>query len=215
MNTPEDLLKKTRIVEDIIEKERQRQERIKNLMSNTEYIDWLIEFTNDKEGFSDDEWIYSSEKLDDATEEKVNDLQLFFEGIYEYTKRNYIYSLTRPYGECYKIKLGEIGFEIGYASGQGTYFYCRRTPLEEMENAIDFMDIINNKKQDNVEYIESSLEQLSSMFIELYNNGVPIEAMINTINSSMKYIHKKEQEKGDTEEQMILKKGISSPSTKN
>ena len=125
-----------RIVEENIKKERQKNEKIKSLMSNTDYIEWLIEFTKDKEGFSDDDWIYSSEKLDDVAKEKVDDLQLFFEGIYQYSRINYIYSLTRPLGECYKIRIGDIGFEIGYLSGQGTKFYCRRILLEEMENAM-------------------------------------------------------------------------------
>ena len=197
-----------RIVEENIKKERQKNEKIKSLMSNTDYIEWLIEFTKDKEGFSDDDWIYSSEKLDDVAKGKVDDLQLFFEGIYQYSRINYIYSLTRPLGECYKIRIGDIGFEIGYLSGQGTKFYCRRILLEEMENAIDFMDIVNKKKQDSVEYIERSLEKFSNMFIELYNNGVPIEAINEALDRGMKYINKIEREKQDTEEQKILRKKL-------
>ena len=212
MNRPEDLIKELKkpetkkimkkIVEDSIFKEKQKNERIKNLMSNTDYIKWLIEFTNNK-GFSDEDWLYSSEKLDDVNQEKVDDLQLFFEGIYQYARKNYIYSKTHPFGEYYQVRIGDIGLEIGYLSGQGAKFYCGRIPLEELENAIDFMDIVKNKKQDNVEYIERSLESISNMFIELYNNGVPIEAMIEALNRTMKNI---EQKQRNTEEQKILKK---------
>ena len=112
--------------EEIIEKEKQKNARIKILMSNLDYINWLIEFTKDKEGFSDNDWIYSSEKLDDFNQEKVYDLQLFFEGIYQYARKNYIYPQASSLGECYQIRIGDVIFEIGYLSGQGTKFYCKR-----------------------------------------------------------------------------------------
>ena len=215
MNIQEDLIKELekpdtkeimkKIIKGNIEKEKIRNEKIKILMSNMDYIKWLIDFTKDKNGFSDDDWLYSSEKLDDVTQEKVDNLQLFFEGIYQYARKNYIYSQARPLGECYYIKIGDIGFEIGYLSGQGTKFYCHRIPLEEINNAIDFMNIVNNKKQDNVEYIERSLESISNMFIELYNNGVPIEAMTEALKRTMKGIEKKEH---IINEQKTLKKKL-------
>lgn len=215
MNRPEDLIKELKkpetkkimekIVEETIEKEKIRNDKIKTLMSSLDYINWLTEFTKDNKGFSDYDWLYSSEKLDDADQEKVDDLQLFFEGIYQYARKNYIYSQTRSLGECYQVRIDDIGFEIGYLSGQGTKFYCRRIPLEAMENAIYFMDIVNNKKQDSVEYIEKSLENLSNMFVELYNNGVPIEAMMETFNKTIKSIEQKEH---DIDEQKTLRKKL-------
>ena len=42
-----------------------------------DYIKWLIEFMKDKEYFSDDEWDYSSEKLNEFDQEKVNQLHFF------------------------------------------------------------------------------------------------------------------------------------------
>lgn len=216
MNEYEDLIKKLenpkireimkKIAEKNIEKEKLKNNKIKMLISNFDYIKWLIEFTKYNEEFSDDDWDYSSEKLDDATKEKVNNLQLLFEGIYQYAKKNYIYSLTRPLGEYYQIRVDDIGFEIGYLSGQGTRFYCKRIPLEKIENAIDFKDIVNNKKQDNVEYIERSLENLSNLFIELYNNGVPIEAIGEVYNSALKNIERTKRETKDSEEQKKLLK---------
>ena len=192
METQEETKK---IIEEVVEKENQKNERIRVLMSSTDYIKWLIAFTKDKEVFFDDEWDYSSEKLSNANQEKVDDLALFFEGIYHYTKANYIYSSSRPFGECYQIKMDDNGFEIGYLTGQGTKFYCKKISLEEEKNVIDFMDIVNDKKQDNVEYIEKNLEDLSKLFIDLYNNGIPIEAMVETINRAIRHINRKEQDK--------------------
>lgn len=204
MNNPEDIIEELKkeetkeimkkIVEEKIEKEKQKKEKIEILMSNTDYIKWLIDFTKDKEVFSDDDWDYSNEKLSDADQEKVNDLSLFFEGIYHYAKKNYIYSSLRSLGEYYRVKIDNQGFEIGYITGQGTIFYCKRISLEE-KDIIDFMDIVNDKKQDNVEYIEKNLKNLSDLFIDLYSNGVPIEAIIETFNKIVSSINRTEQEK--------------------
>ena len=68
------------------------------------------------------------------------DLSLFFEGIYCYAKENRIYSKDGRLGEYFQIRIGDIGFEIGYRSGQGTDFYCKRVSPED--NFIDFLDIL-------------------------------------------------------------------------
>ena len=132
-------------------------------------------------------YLYDSEKLSEYDQERVNNLSLFFEGIYSYAKKNHIYSSPGSLGEYYQIKIYDIGFEIGYITGQGTSFYCKRIPILD-DNFIDFIDIMNNKEQDNVEYINNSMKQLSNMIIDLYNNGVPLEAIDTAINIAIKEI---------------------------
>jgi len=214
MDSPEDLVRKlteiemqdvmNKIIDEKIEKEKIRKKKIMSLVSNTNYIEWLVNFTKDKEDFSDNDWVYSMEKLDNTNQEMLDDLPLFFEGIYQYAKNNYIYSLSRPFGECYRIKINNIGFEVGYLSGQGTKFYCRKISLNESENAIDFMDIVNNKKQSNVEYINNSLEYISNILTELYSNGAPIEAMVERFNVIIKKLSENEKQK----KEKVLKKSL-------
>lgn len=181
-------------VQEMIEKNKKEKEIIEQLFSNKDYIQWLIDFTKDKEGFFDSDWDYSSEKLSDSNKIKVNNLALFFNGIYNYAKKNYIYPLPRALGEYYQIKIDDIGFEVGYITGQGISFYCKRIPLLG-DNFIDFMGIVNNKEQDYVKYIDSNMEKLSNMIIDLYNKGIPIEAIDEAINKSMKQIISFEKEK--------------------
>ena len=137
-------------IQELIENKKKQKEIIKKLLSNTDYAEWLIDFTNDKEMFYDNDWDYSNEKLTDDNQKNVNYLSLFFEGIYGYAKENNIESSLRALGEYYQIKVDDVGFEIGYITGQGTSFYCKRIPLQEI-NFIDFMDIINNQKEDGKE----------------------------------------------------------------
>lgn len=195
-------------VEEMIENQKRDNETIKQMISSMDYIKWLVNFTKDKECFYDDNWDYSAEKLSDNDQKNVNNLSLFFKSIYCYAKKNYISSSLNSLGEYYCIKIGNNGFEIGYITGQGTAFYCKKILLDKNENFIDFIDIINNKKQDNVEYIESSIENLSSMIINLYNNGVPIEAIDKAINNAIKSIVNDNNEDNINQENKFLKKKL-------
>ena len=120
-----------------------RKERMNIIMSNTDYINWLIDFMKDKKIFHDEDWDYSLQKLDKYNQERVNELGLFFEGIFHYARSNNIDSFFRPLGECFYIKMNDNYFEIGYITGQGTMFYCKKVSPDE--DFIDFIDIINNK----------------------------------------------------------------------
>lgn len=204
MKRPEELLEilkdpTTKIVmNDIAKKaaqeERERNEKISALTSNTEYINWLIQFSKEEGGFSDSDWDYAKEKLDPATQEKVDNLQLLFEGISRYARKNYIYSSPNALGEYYRIKLNGVGLEISYKTGQGTTFYCRMVPLENESEFIDFMDIVENKKRPEVDRIESGLKVLSNTIMLLQANGIPLEAISETIDRTIKKIVKPEDE---------------------
>lgn len=188
-----------------IEEAKNKREKINIIMSSKDYVLWLINFMKDKNIFSDDEWDYSCENLNDIDQKMVNVLSVFFDGIYLYARDNYIYSLSRPFGECYHIKIDNNGFEIGYLSGQGTCFYCKKIQLDKDNDFIDIMDIINNRKQDNVEFIDMNLNNLSSLIIDLYNNGVPIEAIINTFDKTIHYINNEEQVKNNVKKHTLVK----------
>ena len=57
METPEVKARMKKWVEGYIAKEKVKSEKIKSMMSNTAYIEWLNQFTQDKDGFSDDDWL--------------------------------------------------------------------------------------------------------------------------------------------------------------
>ena len=203
METLKDNSKMNEGIEEYIAKEKFKSEVINSMMSSTDYVKWLIQFTQDKDSFYDDNWDYSDEKLGDIDKKMVDELSLFFECINLYAQNNYIYSMSRPLGECYQIKINNNGFEIGYITGQGTSFYCKKIQLVSEIDSIDYMDIVNNKKQSNVEYIENRLNNLSNVLIDLYDNGIPIEAIDKTYNLFIRHINSIEREKNKVKKKTL------------
>ncbi len=188
IETPEGQKKLSKWVEEYIEGEKIKNENIKVMMSNTNYLDWLCKFTQDKEGFSDDDWLYFPEQIKDADKENVEKLWLFYEGIDKYAESNYIYPFQCEFGNFYKIRLNEKGFKIGTLIGQGTVFFCKKIAVKNEQEFIDFNDIINGKKREKVDQIRTSLDSLSNMVLTAYESGVPIEAITYTLENTIKEI---------------------------
>lgn len=195
METPEGKEKMKKRAEDYIEKQKVRSEKIKDMISDTSYIDWLNQFTQDKEGFSDDQWLYFPEKISSVDRENVEMLNLFYEGINRYAEQNHIYPKPCHFGNFYRVKLNDFGFEIGILVGQGTISFFNRVPLENEKEFIDFNDIMSEKKQDKVEQINAILDSLSNTVIMAYENGVPIESIINKLDSTIKGISSEKEDK--------------------
>ena len=149
----------------------------------------------DIDGFSNDDWLYSPEKLSEADRENVEELSLFYEGVANYSKQNHIYPVSFDYGNFYLVKLNDFGFEIGIYVGQGISYFFNKAQLEDDKEFLDFNDIINGKKQDNVDQINATLDSLSSMVVTAYESGVPIEAITNTLSNTINEITSKKDGK--------------------
>ena len=80
--------------------------------------------------------------------------------------------------------------------GQGTLFFCKRTPLNKDLEYIDFNDIMADKKKDGVDAIIQQLNDLSNKVLELHKNGIPLTAIIETLDTTLTGI--KEEEKNPT-----------------
>lgn len=185
-DTPESKAAREEAYKEFIIKEKERSEKTNKLMSNTEYINWLYKFTQDKERFSDDDWLYYPERISKYDRDNVKDLGLFYEGVSNYAQQNHIYPTPCDFGDFYKIKFNDFGFEIGIMIGQGTVFFFNKSILENEKEFIDFNDIMTGKKQDNVDYINATLDSLSNMVVNAYESGVPIVAIINTLDNTIR-----------------------------
>ena len=195
MNTPEGKEKMNKWIENCLAKEKVKSEKIKSMMSNTDYIKWLKQFTQDKDGFCDNDWLYFPEKISESERENVENLCLFYEGIEKYAEQNYIYPILCEFGNFYRVKLNDFSFEIGILVGQGTVFFFNKTSLENEKEFIDFDDIMIGKKQDNVEQINATLDSISNIVITAYENGVPIEAIASTLDNTIRDITSKNDDK--------------------
>lgn len=195
LNTPKGKATMDKWIDEFIAKTKARNEKIETMMSNTNYIEWLNSFTKDKEKFADDDWVYCPEKLDETDREKVSMLSMLYEGIEKYALENYIFPTPCDFGEFYRVKLNDFTFEVGIMVGQGTIFFFNKTSLEDGKDFIDFNDVITKTKKDNVDQINSILDSLSKMVVSAYENGVPIEAIINTLNETIEDITSKKEDK--------------------
>lgn len=198
MQTPEGKAKMNEWIKDYVVKEKVKNEKIKSMMSNTTYIEWLKQFTRNKDGFSDDEWLYFPEKISETDRKNVEKLCLLYKGIANYSQQNYIYPIPCEFGNFYRVKLGNFGFEIGILVGQGTVFFFNKVLLEDDKYFIDFNDILLGKKQDNVDQINATLDSLANMIITAYESKVPIEAIVSTLENTIKNLISKKENKPKT-----------------
>ena len=185
INTPEGQEKINKCVEEYFAKENAKNIKMQEILSNTDYIKWLDKFTIEHSNFSDDDWLYFPEKISKEDLEKVNNLHLMYRGIEKYASENYMYPTNCDFGNFYNIKLENSGFEIGILVGQGTLFFCNRVQIENQKDFIDFNDILNNKTNDNLTTIKNKLNELSNFISSLYKSGVPLEAIINTLDNTL------------------------------
>ena len=169
-----------------------REERIKNLVANTDYIEWLNEFTLINGDFYENDWEYSNTKLPKEEMENVKKLGDFYEAINEYAARNYIYPESDKFTRFYRVRYDANMFNIGGIFGQGSEFFCVRKKLDDESKYLDIEDVINNKVQPNKPIIEKSLDQLSNTIITLHEDGVPYIAIEDSVNKTLMKIKNSE-----------------------
>ena len=129
-------------------KEDIKQRKKEKMFSNTDYVNWLIKFTiKNNNGFSDDNWLYNPEDINRTDSEKVDDLQLFFEGIDEYAKSCNIDPIPFDNGAEYKLRINNTGLKIGFMVGQGSFVYCQKVNIKNENEFINFFDIYSNKSK--------------------------------------------------------------------
>ena len=173
-----------------IREKKERDAKLKSIFSSYDYMNWLNSFTANTKGFSDEDFLYFPEKISKEDLDKVNNLGLFFEGIEKYADKNYIYPTMYEYQSFYGIKdnANEVYYKIGVIEGQGGSFFCDRVEDTSELDFIDFNDIMNDKIRENVEKIENGLDNMSNLVISLYEKGVPLEAIKDTFDKTIREI---------------------------
>ena len=184
--------------DDFFTKLLKKEDKIKKISSNTDYILWLIKFTLNNPEFSDEDFLYFSDKITDEDNDYVNDLGLFFEVIDRYSKKNYLYPVPCDYGGFYRIKFNNNAFEIGCLTGQGIVYFCNKVNINDYEFFIDFDDIMNNKVLEHTEDTARLLDDLKNRIKMLCDMGVAIEAIKSICDNTIYEIE-------DNINQLILK----------
>ncbi len=120
-----------------------RKEKMHQMGTTDEYINWLITFTK-KNPYIDDYpdlmYTYMSSHLTNEDLKNIKDLNLFFATIDDYVSKNDGQIFRNNGKNYYLIKYKKRYFEIGFIPGQGGMFYALRELPKE--GSIDFEDII-------------------------------------------------------------------------
>lgn len=175
------------MIQNMSEEQKNRNIIIQDLMSNTDYIDWIGEYTEKCGGFSDQTRFRDKTKLPLEIENNINKLIYFFEGIRRYAEENYIYP-KNDNGIYYVITYNGISYEIGVNVGQGTICFCTRST--KTENAIDFNDILKNNKPERTEIINNKLIELQNYLDSLISENIPVEALTETTQKVLQKVKK-------------------------
>lgn len=157
----------------------------KEMFSNTNYLKWLENFTSEHQSFTDSFSELWNGKISNEDSKNISNLSLLYNGIERYAKKNYIYPTKCDFGSYYNIKLNNISYEIGMLVGQGSIFFCNRKPISKDLEYIDFTDIMVDKKKDGVDEITQQLKDLSDKILELHKKGIPLNALIETLNTTL------------------------------
>lgn len=108
--------KTQKLLNEMLEKQKIRAGEIEKMATSTDYIEWLIEFTNKNNGgFYIDDFDYKEDEISLEDKEAVDKMPLFFELVSEYVPHH-------PCNGGYfcKIKYNDEALHIGVMEGQGS-----------------------------------------------------------------------------------------------
>ena len=110
-------------------------------------------------------------------DDNLGKLSLFYEGIHEYAKDNFIYPKTIDICDLsYHFKYATEGYRIGFDKDK----VCICKKVRNYNDFIDFEDIKNNKPQVNTKLYKQKLEELQILISELGILGIPAKAINDT-----------------------------------
>lgn len=171
------------------------KQKIEKMFSNLDYINWLVSFTNINPIISDDYYRFFKNKLAKNDHKNVDKLSLLYYGIESYATMNHIYPFYDKETITYKIKINDVGFEIGVLVGKGAIFFCNRVTILNENEFLDFNDIVNHKKLVEAERIDEKLNLLFESIMKAYENGVPFRSIADTLYNALAKIKENEQSK--------------------
>ena len=148
-DNPEFKEKRLKAAKETIDKLNKQVELRDEMMSNPDYIEWLCNFTKKNGGsFYDDEWYYKPEEITDYDRINVDNLNIFFEGIDLYAKKNDIPCNQIAFGATYFVRYNDVDLEIGFMVGQGSLAFSRRVIPEDnfINNCIDFNELLKKNR---------------------------------------------------------------------
>lgn len=164
----------------------QSLENQRRLISGTDYVDWLYEFTKKYPKFSDTTWLYEKDPTMSETDySQVDLLQDFFGAVYRYYLDNLLEGNKEGYATWYNIKYKDAYFAIGIVVGQGaSNFVTRYQSYEEMlpESFVDFESILKKETDPELYKKKKAIREMQVQIEKVRDLGVSKETVESIIH---------------------------------
>lgn len=144
------------------------------IVSNTEYMEWLYEFTKKHNSFASITWLYESHCISQEDNCKVEKLQYLFGALEKYYTKNLLNMCSDKCDAYFVIKYKDIYFQIGLCVGQGSFYYVERIETTNSEYVL-FEDVMNKKTHESVEAKRSKLSELEQLLKEMKDMKMPYD----------------------------------------
>ena len=169
-------------VKKMIENEKNEQIIRQNILNNSQYMDWLFEFTERYPAFSDCDWLYNQNAISKEDQSNIDELCVLFSIIHDYAYRNYLPSFGNGYFEYYSIVDHNVGYNIGKnLIMMGPIYGCERSEINN--DFICFDDIRNNYIKEETIKKDILLSNFEQTIENLYKSGIPLDRIKETVNN--------------------------------
>ena len=170
--------------DESIEKQKKMKDIIINIMSDPYYIEWLKEFSKDKDKIDDDEWLAEAQfDLSESDKRNIGNLYLLYDALDIYGDINRIKTYPCDLGNYYRVKYDDFCFDMGNLIG-GMIFYVKKAPIESDKQTIDFNDFFIERERNK------ELEDITKKILRAYKCGIPIGRIVSTIDKTIDDINK-------------------------
>ena len=163
---------------------------ILRIIESDEYVNFLVEEAK-KRSIKGDFIIVNyalKQELTERSKELYENFKLFHKGIKKFANKNFYYSEKDPgYINTYNfyyVKMSDVVFKIGITSGTvfSTFFSIVPEP-QDTSNVISIEDVRKNVLNNRGIFIEEKISKIKDDILALINEGVPYEAIFETIVS--------------------------------
>lgn len=179
-------------IDNYIKEKIDKHNKTKKIVRNEEYMLWLESFTNQHSSFCDDFYQDANSSVNKNDVGNVKSLNILFTAVKNYADDNFIKPFVYSVGEYYNIKFNSNIYQIGILNWEGTLYFCDRTKNCD-KGIIDFENIKNYKKNQNIDLIKMRLQMLSELIEIMSKEEIPLKAITDTTNNTIQKILNKKK----------------------
>ncbi len=142
----------------------------REIVKSDRYMNWLENFTEEFNNFSDDSWVDCKEEISIEDHQMVSFLDVLFDAVDSYARMNYLKAKKSESGRSYSVSYNGNVYEIGRSNERENTYFVSRSIKED--DTISFEDIKRGEKSERAKKIDSIFGKLDGVIDELSNEDV-------------------------------------------